>query len=92
MDGVPEGDREMDQRPYWLALWIMCWVLLVASVSQGRPALSQLQETIGQARSLREFDRHGLLVVTEGDDKVTVGLAPNADARIEQIAATVADG
>lgn len=92
VDGVPEADRDMDQRPYWLALWIMCWALLVASVSQSRPALSQLQETIGQARRLREFDRHGLLVVTESDDGVTVGLVPDADARIEEIAATHADG
>lgn len=92
VDGEPERDREMDQRPYWLALWIMSWVLLVSSVSQGRPALIQLQETIRQARGLREFDRHGLLVVTEDDNGVAVGLAPDADARIEEIAATRADG
>lgn len=92
VDGEPERDRDMDQRPYWLGLWIMCWVLLVASISHGRPVLTPLRETIRQARALREFDRHGLLVVTQTVDGLRVDLARDADLRIEKLAETRADG
>lgn len=66
----------------------MCWVLLVASASQGRPRLSALNDVIRRARALREYDRHGLLVVTEGPDGMTLDIPPDAADQISKIAQT----
>jgi hypothetical protein len=93
VDGEPERDLTADQRPYWLALWVMCWVLLVASMSQSRPRLSVVQEAIRRARALREYDRHGLLLVTEGPDGMRIDVASDANEHIERLATeTRADG
>jgi hypothetical protein len=83
VDGEPERDLATDQQPYWLALWVMCWVLLVASLAQGRPRLSEIKDAIRRARALREYDRHGLLVVREGPTGMTLDVAPDAEARLD---------
>lgn len=93
VDGEPERDLHEDQRPYWLALWVTCWVLLVASLSQGRPRLSEVQDVMRRARALREYDRHDLLLVTEGPEGMHVDVKPDADEQLERVATeTAADG
>jgi hypothetical protein len=71
----------------------MCWVLLVSSLSQFHPSLTELQEVIRRAQAMREYDRHGLLFVTETHRGVTIGLSPDAEERLEALAPdTRADG
>ena len=73
-------------RPYWLAAWSFIWALMVSSLATGRPRLGPLNERISQIRAIREFDRHDLLDVTEGDGGMVISVVPDADARIEEIA------
>lgn len=85
VDGEPERDLETDMRPYWLAVWATVWALLVAELSQGRPGRTELREGILRIRALREYQRHGLLAVTETADGFSVGLVPDADERVNTI-------
>jgi hypothetical protein len=88
VDGEPERDRDTDIRPYWLGLWSFVWALTVSSLASGRPRSGALREAVSQARALREFDRHGLLTITERDDTFIVGLIDDADERIAEIEAS----
>jgi hypothetical protein len=84
--GEPLRELTEDLRPYWLGMWSLAWALMVSSLASGRPRLGQLGVTLRQVRALREFDRHGLLVVTEEEGGgVRVDVAPDADARIDEI-------
>jgi hypothetical protein len=87
VDGEPERDRDMDMRPYWLALWSFFWALTVASLTQGRPRLGDLQTTWNLMRTIREFDRHDLLVAVASDGIVQLGVVADIDERIAEIAA-----
>jgi hypothetical protein len=87
VDGEPERDRDIDLRPYWLALWSFVWALSVSTSASGRPSAGELRRAVSHARALREFDRHGLLEVSQRDDTFIVGLVPDADQRIAQIEA-----
>jgi hypothetical protein len=93
VDGEPERDLPSDLRPYWLALWVTCWVLLVSSLSQSRPRLSVVREAMSRARALREYDRHGLLLITDGPDGMNIDVVPDANEQVERLAVeTRADG
>jgi hypothetical protein len=85
VDGEIERDLETDLRPYWLGAWSMCWALLVSSLASGRPTRGPLQETLRQVRVLREYDRHGLLVVTQDENGVRVAAVADIDERIAEI-------
>jgi hypothetical protein len=86
VDGVPEQDREAELRPYWLGLWSLAWALTVSSLATGRPRAGVLRETISQIRALREFERHGLLEITQRGPATEISLVPDADDRIDRIA------
>lgn len=85
VDGDPERDFESDLRPYWIAIWCMSWALMVSSLATGEPRQTDLTTTLSRIRILREYDRHGLLSVTERDGLMTIDVVADADARIDEI-------
>lgn len=86
VDGEPNRERETDVRPYWLGLWSFVWALAVSTCATRRPLATDLQRAVSRARALREFDRHGLLDVSQRGDTITVGLTADADAHIAETA------
>jgi hypothetical protein len=85
VDGEPERGLRRDLQPYWIGLWSFAWALMVSSLAQGCPRLSDLKEALSQVRGLREYERHGLLAVTVADGITRIDVVPDADARIDEI-------
>ena len=59
VDGEPEREREMDLRPYWLAVFAFAEALVVSHLASGRLRLQSLQRNLGTIGTMRELERAG---------------------------------